>query len=613
MIIRLEKGFRWFGGNVGGNPLYQRSPSVHQGLVSDDVPILKLFVTKVPRATNLLTGHTKQLVDGTDSKVLALDCAYVVVNGCMRGVLRVEVDAILASWQAIPKACQAAGMAPPNVAVGYVDALGRVHNPHLLWIIQRSVAFIGSTRTPQQRLFNGVLRGLTAALIPLGADAGGLSNPLRMKNPVCPLWDRQIFADNPYTLTDLCANLDLSVISTKLQADFRVGRQSVPDHPDVGIAAQSNKLFRELAAWARQNVDRFRGAGIPFQTFQDTVEDEAFRICRKLGSTSHRTERHVHHTAQSVARWTWQNYHCRKLASRPAVTADVLRVRQATAGSATAAKRRASTEAAILEAASLLAKHSATVPTQSALIAATGKSERTIRRYWPQVVAHVTAVTAKARSEATPATRWSLVKKLTSFVDPHQPGTANPTIPTDPLDVPTDPREAAKTIPLDRPATGAAPSIPRPRPLPPVDPGFDRNCSGARGQPAGQLSRIPPAPPVNQAVRQTGMPGLQPDQPSSPGPAILGALNRAPPSAASSCTTGYASPSATDRPHNFLTAGVCALGWSKTILYSPPVFDGVVRAGAPGSGVFLPELPSLSCHCPYPRAAFTAHEQGVPA
>ena len=38
---------------------------------------------------------------------------------------------------------------------------------------------------------------------------------------------------------------------------------------------------------------------------------------------------------------------------------------------------------------------------------------------------------------------------------------------------------------------------------------------------------------ANQAVRQTGMPGLQPDQPASPGPAISGALNRAPPPAVS--------------------------------------------------------------------------------
>ena len=89
VAMRLEKGFRWLGGAIGGNPLYARR-QVHPGLVSDDAAILKLFVTKVPRAASLPTGDTKRLVDGTDSKLLALDCPYVVVNGHMRGVLRVE-------------------------------------------------------------------------------------------------------------------------------------------------------------------------------------------------------------------------------------------------------------------------------------------------------------------------------------------------------------------------------------------------------------------------------------------------------------------------------------------------------------------------------------------
>jgi hypothetical protein len=124
------------------------------------------------------------------------------------------------------------------------------------------------------------------------------------------------------------------------------------------------------------------------------------------------------------------------------------------------------------------------VPRQSALIAATGKSERTIRRYWPQVVAHVTAVTAKARSEATPATRWSLEKKLTSFVDPHQPGTANTTITTDPLAVPTDPLEASKTRPVDPAGWAAIPNSSRTtgEPSSPTK-GHARPPSGPTGQP----------------------------------------------------------------------------------------------------------------------------------
>src|SRR6202035_4441554 len=109
------------------------------------------------------------------------------------------------------------------------------------------------TRSRQRRLFDGVLRGLTVALIPLGADIGGLSNPLRMKNPVSPLWHREIFVQNPYTLTDLCKHVDLYGKAAEQQVQCPVGRQSVPDHPAAEIAVDSNQAFRELGAWGRQN------------------------------------------------------------------------------------------------------------------------------------------------------------------------------------------------------------------------------------------------------------------------------------------------------------------------------------------------------------------------
>ena len=109
----------------------QRPHFVFSGLVSDEAAILKLFVTKTPRARGLMTGHSKDLVDGTDSKLLpALDSAYVTTNGKMRGVLRVEIDHLLPSWEEeVADACGRAGLPLPNIAVGYVDARGRVHNP----------------------------------------------------------------------------------------------------------------------------------------------------------------------------------------------------------------------------------------------------------------------------------------------------------------------------------------------------------------------------------------------------------------------------------------------------------------------------------------------------
>ncbi len=138
--LRLTRGFVWHGGPVGENPRYQRPRFVFSGLVSDEAAILKLFVTKTPRARRLMTGHTKGLIDGTDSKLLALDSAYVTTNPRMRGVLRVEIDDVVPSWEGIADACGRAGLPLPNIAVGYVDPLGRAHNPHLIWILEHNAS-----------------------------------------------------------------------------------------------------------------------------------------------------------------------------------------------------------------------------------------------------------------------------------------------------------------------------------------------------------------------------------------------------------------------------------------------------------------------------------------
>jgi hypothetical protein len=42
---------------VGGNPLYMRPSFTFPGLVSDEAAILRLFVTKTPRARDLMAVH----------------------------------------------------------------------------------------------------------------------------------------------------------------------------------------------------------------------------------------------------------------------------------------------------------------------------------------------------------------------------------------------------------------------------------------------------------------------------------------------------------------------------------------------------------------------------
>ena len=115
--LRLARGFTWAGGHVGGRLEYRRNPLVYPGLVSEEDPILKLFVTKTPRAHGLRTGQNKAESSGTDSKLLALDYAYIETSKSMRGVLRVELDRTWPSWDALRNAISSCGVPQPNIAV----------------------------------------------------------------------------------------------------------------------------------------------------------------------------------------------------------------------------------------------------------------------------------------------------------------------------------------------------------------------------------------------------------------------------------------------------------------------------------------------------------------
>jgi hypothetical protein len=178
---RARDGFAWAGGAIGGNPAYQTPPFHYKGLVSDTHPILKCFVTKLRRGRHLISGSAKDLVGPAPygSKLLGCDDPYIEGSKQMRGFVRVEVDRIL-TWADIEQACQAANVPPPNIVVGWQDPEEAVRNPHLIWLLHDSVAFTKHGKASFKFLFQGVLRGLTAALQPYGADPGGTWNAMRV-------------------------------------------------------------------------------------------------------------------------------------------------------------------------------------------------------------------------------------------------------------------------------------------------------------------------------------------------------------------------------------------------------------------------------------------------
>ena len=412
--LRWNRGFVWHGGPVGGNAEYQRQGFTYPGLVSDEAPILKLFVSKTHRTRALITGDTKSDADGTDSKLLALDCAYVETNKAMCAVLRVELDTLWPSWETLATAIHAQGVPPPNVAVGHVDAAGRVWRPHLIWILAESVVFTNKgSRRPQAAWWNA-LHGLTAALLPLGADPGGRSNAHRHKNPVSPLWARWVMAPEPYAL-DVDKRQDgpchaplrpflptpqeaIDALRAAEAASRAAPQVPQPDHPDKAVAFESNAVWRHLAVLARQRVALHRDQGRgSHEEFEAELVLEALRI----SPPGLKAEKAATGKVRSIVKWTWTHYRAAepKLPLEPEERAARQRDGQAKA----AAGRR--TEA-IATAAAAFRRIAATSgrPTQTAVAAAVGKSDRALRPYWAEIM----AAAARPESEPEPEVQSSL-------------------------------------------------------------------------------------------------------------------------------------------------------------------------------------------------------------
>jgi hypothetical protein len=178
-----------------------------------------------------------------------------------------EIDKVFPSWQQLEAAISALGMPLPNLAVAHRDDAGRVHHPHLLWLLHSSVAFNANGKIAPQALFKHVLTKLTAALLPIGSDPGGLSKPIgtrtlaaRCGTTVCSHVCHLISQG----LRDGIAAVSKTAMNTVKVAlgEGRLRDQIFapldPDHSDPAVAAQSNRVFANLRVAAWQKVSWYR-------------------------------------------------------------------------------------------------------------------------------------------------------------------------------------------------------------------------------------------------------------------------------------------------------------------------------------------------------------------
>ncbi len=351
-------------------------------------------MTKLRRVRGLRAGADKTESTKPQSKLLACDEAYVESNKRVVGVVRVELDATLPAW-AIDDACADAGCPVPNVVVGYEDTYGEIHNPHCLWLLHDSIPVHGPLHAGNAALVRGVARGLTKALLAVGADVGGLSNAARHKNPLSPLWHRHVLAQQPYELADLASAVDGRISMEDLQsAADQVQERGRPilaaDHPDAVVATGSNRLFRALSAWAREKVAAFKASDSTEADFAQAVEDMAMEMATRMTGDAEASEPAAIRAAKSVSRWTWNEYRIPGAARAP-MPAEEIQAKQSAAAKATSEARRDRMRDLVVSTALGMVADGVLplkVRVAEAIVAGGGQVDvRTVRRHWNAVEA----------------------------------------------------------------------------------------------------------------------------------------------------------------------------------------------------------------------------------
>jgi len=400
---RLNEGFEWPGGRYGGETYqdgYRRDAFGFQGLRSDEHAILKLFVSKLPRAAKgLQVGTLKSAVHGTRSKLLGLDEPIVTFCEVMRGVWRVDVDGTFASTAAIYRALNELRVPWPNIVTGFRDEAGQWIRPHFYFLLEHSVCFSDRGDVRLMRLFDAIGRGLVHALLRIGADPGGLSNPNRGKNPLSPLWHSEIIRDEPWSMDEIKDRVCLNVSKehlVRLAAEVLEPVVALKD----GTKLPSNSFFTRLQERAFDIVGAHHKAG-DYDQFAAEMQVCALELCGAFGSVKERVLRAV---ARRVTDYVWSHHDpkAKPHAVRRGrgrchheVQGKTMRERQQIGGRATASARRAASVAAIVAAHGRLVEQGraapGVLPKPGILAAEAGVSAETLRVCRAEVAAALAA------------------------------------------------------------------------------------------------------------------------------------------------------------------------------------------------------------------------------
>ncbi|MDB5581352.1 MAG: hypothetical protein JWR80_6528 [Bradyrhizobium sp.] len=263
------------------------------------------------------------------AKLEALDQPYITLCSVMRSGWRIEIDRDFASFAELrahleKKVRRGKLACLPHVVVGHVDAAtGVLKHPHLWWWLPEDCKVLYDRNNPNasrkvMRRYDGVVNGITKELEDIGADAGGLGNPIDGKNPLSPQWSAQVWNDNTFpTLHQWAKHVNCFIPRDHIVREQCIRASELSPEMSITIFTGSSAM-----AWALMHAAYKSGD----EAFRLLIDDgraladwllERLRPAFKVVGESRKTERRTDRVLRSVAKFVGAAWSPERLERKP--------------------------------------------------------------------------------------------------------------------------------------------------------------------------------------------------------------------------------------------------------------------------------------------------------
>ena len=249
-IICNNYTFTFDGGIIAGK-YYEAFKEV--GLRSKKSAVIKRFVQATRKRGSIEAGIRKDYIYSRRSKLMALYQPYVRMNTKVIQAFRIDIDKHFQNEFWLRHDLTKYLPVMPDLVVFRKGCGDEIVRPHLWFFLPIGQGVWNDPDDPRCRqaplkLLRGVVQAIVKALIPLGADPGGLTNMHHGKNPCSPFWNvLELNDERNLSLKEWAEHLNITRGTRK--SDELMTRESAIVVSELSPEI-SNAVFNHARSWS---------------------------------------------------------------------------------------------------------------------------------------------------------------------------------------------------------------------------------------------------------------------------------------------------------------------------------------------------------------------------